>query len=348
MNETALTARQIAERIGGRVEGDPSVRIDGIAPLDAAGPTDLTFAADEKRAARLAACKAGAAIVGAAPASAPMTLIRVDDVQLAVVKYLEILAGPEDVPPRGVDRTAVIASDAEIAADVAIGPFVVIGPGAKVGSGSVLCAGVRIGAAVEIGRHAVCHEGVVIKRACTIGDRVRIGPNSVIGHDGFGYHLVDGVHRKVPHVGIVVIEDDVEIGACSCVDRAKFGETRIGAGTKIDNLVQIAHNVQTGRGCVFAGQAGIAGSARLGDYVVLGGHAGVRDNVALGDGVQVAAFGAVAGDVPDGEAVGGIPARRAPEQKRVVLSVAKLPELFKRVKELEAKVRALESAKDNS
>jgi UDP-3-O-[3-hydroxymyristoyl] glucosamine N-acyltransferase len=182
----------------------------------------------------------------------------------------------------------------------------------------------------------------------TIGRGVRIGPNSVIGHDGFGYHFAGGVHHKVPHVGTVIIEDDVELGACACVDRAKFGVTRVGAGTKIDNLVQIAHNVQVGKGCLLAALAGVAGSAELGDFVVMGGHAGVRDNVTLGAGVQASAFAAVAGDVPAGDTVAGIPARTWKEEGRIVAASAKLPELIKRIRDLEERISRLESPKHDS
>ena len=348
MEKTVFTAGQIAEMVGGRVEGDASVRIEGIASLGAAGPGELTFAEDEKRALRLGDSRAGAAIVGELPDAAQMTLIRVENVQAAVARFLGALVGEEDLPPTGVHPTAVIAEDGELAEDAAIGPFVVIGPRARIGAGSVLCARAFLGAGTELGPGSVLHEGVVVKSGCKIGARVRIGPNSVIGHDGFGYYFADGVHQKIPHAGVVVIEDDVEIGACSCVDRAKFGETRIGAGTKIDNLVQVAHNVQTGKGCLLAGLVGVAGSARLGDHVVLGGHAGIRDNIAVGDRVQVSAYAAVAGDVPAGQAVGGIPAKPAKEQMRVMLSMPKLPDLLKRVRELEARIRILGSAEDNS
>ncbi|HUT59678.1 MAG TPA: UDP-3-O-(3-hydroxymyristoyl)glucosamine N-acyltransferase [Phycisphaerae bacterium] len=347
MKKQQFTVRTVAEWVGGKVEGDGSLALEGIAPVESAGPKDLTFAADDKRVARLAESKAAAAIVGREPASASMTLIRVDAVQPAVANLLGHLAGPEDLPAPGRHPTAIIAPDAEVAAEVAVGPYVVVGSGAKIGAGSALCAGVYVGPGVEIGERAVLGPNVVIRDGCRIGNGVRIGPNSVIGQDGFGYHFSDGVHHKVPHVGTVVIEDDVELGACVCVDRAKFGATRIGAGTKIDNLVQVAHNVQVGRGCLFAALVGIAGSATLGDYVVLGGHAGVRDNVDIGSGVQASAYAAIASNVADGEQVGGIPAGPARQQKRVVLATLKLPELLKRVKELEARLQAIESAKDN-
>jgi len=347
MLDRPMTVRDVAALVGGTIEGDGSVEVRAIASIDMAGGCDLTFASDAKHAAALACSKAGAAIVGPGPVEAPMTLIRVANVQVAMAKFLGHLKGPEDLPPAGVHPTAIVAPDAEVASGAAVGPGAVIGPGAKIGSGSVLCANVVIGAKAVIGDQTVLAEGVVIKAGCAVGRRVRIGPNSVIGGDGFGYYFADGEHHRIPHIGNVVIEDDVEIGACSCVDRAKFGSTRVGAGTKIDNLVQVAHNVQIGRGCILVGQSGVAGSAKLGNYVVAGGHAGIRDNVTLGDGAQCSAFAAVASDVADGEVVAGIPAGPAKEQFRIVKACAKVPELLKRVRALEAKVNNLESSEDH-
>jgi UDP-3-O-[3-hydroxymyristoyl] glucosamine N-acyltransferase len=342
-----MTLREVADLVGGTVEGDASTVIDGIAAVESAGPSDLTFAADQRHGARIAESKAGAAIVGRSPASAPMPLVRVGDVQAAVAKLLGHVGEMEDFPPVGVHPTAVVSPRAQVAPDARIGPGAVVGDRSSIGPGCILCAHVAVNSDVALGRDCVLFEGVVVKPGCAIGDRVRIGPNSVIGHDGFGYRTEGGVHHRIPHVGNVVIEDDVDIGACACVDRAKFGSTRIGAGTKIDNLVQVAHNVQVGRGCILVGQCGIAGSAKLGQYVVVGGNAGIRDNITLGDGVHCSAFAAVAADVPDGQAVAGIPAAPARDMYRQLQAAAKLPELLKRVKELEARLSALESAKDH-
>lgn len=342
-----LTVQQVAAAVGGAVEGDGSKRLSGLAAMDSASAEHLTFAADDRRAAQLARSLAGAAIVNQAAPPAAMPLIRVADVQAAIASLLSQLAGPEDLPPVGIAASAVIAADAIVPPDAALGPGVVIGAKAVLGPGCVLCANVSIGAGAVLGCNCVLFEGVVIRSGSVIGNNVRIGPNSVIGWDGFGYYFADGVHHKIVHAGNVVIEDDVEIGACTCIDKAKFGSTRIGRGSKIDNLVQVAHNVQVGNGCILVGQCGLAGSTKLGNYVIIGGHAGIRDNISLGDGVQCSAFAAVAQDVPAGQVVAGVPAGPAKEQFRMFQAMTKLPELLKRVKELEKRLSTLESPENH-
>ncbi|HPS52919.1 MAG TPA: UDP-3-O-(3-hydroxymyristoyl)glucosamine N-acyltransferase, partial [Phycisphaerae bacterium] len=273
------------------------------------------------------------------PAVAGKTLIRVDDVEAAIAALLAVIAPGEDLPPVGIHGSAVVAQDAELAPDVAVGPCVVIGGNARIGRGTVLCAGVKIGRDAVVGENCVLAEGAVLRYGCVLGNRVRIGCNSVIGQDGYGYFFRNGVHNKIIHAGNVVVEDDVEIGACSCVDRAKWGSTRIGAGTKIDNLVQVAHNVQIGRGSLLVAQTGIAGSAKIGNYVVLGGGAGVRDNITVGDGVQCAAHSAIAQSVDAGKTVAGTPAKDAREIFRELLALPKLPDLLKQVRKMEKQIQ---------
>lgn len=350
MTEKLLTVRRVAELIGGTVEGDDSGRIESVSALDSAGPADVTFATDEKRLARVGECRGGALIVPKSaelPHPSPVPLIRVEDVRSAVALLLGHLSPPPDLPPLGVDPTARISPDAQVGEGVRIGPGVVVASAAKIGRGSTLCANVSIGLNADLGEDVLLYEGVSVRRDCILGNRVIVGPNSVIGYDGFGYYQDAGVHHRIPHIGNVVIEDDVEIGACSCVDRAKFGTTRIGAGTKIDNLVQIAHNVQIGRGCMLAAQCGIAGSAKLGDYVVFGGNVGIRDNITIGDRVTCAAYTAVANDVPDGQTLFGIPAIPAREKFRQISLTNKLPQLVQRVRALEERLKGVESAEDH-
>lgn len=348
MDAKTLTVQAIARLVGGKVEGDGTVAISGVGAIESAGAGEITFAADQKRVGRLTGSKASAAIVPAdTQVQSAIPLIRVDNVQAALAKLLAHFAGPEDLPPAGVHSSAVIAADAQVDPSAAIGPGVVIGPRAKIAAKTVLAANVSVGAEATVGEDCRLAEGVVVKHGCRIGKRVRIGPNSVIGWDGFGYYFADGVHHKIPHIGDVVIEDDVELGACVTVDRAKFGSTRIGAGTKIDNLVQIAHNVQIGKGCIIAALAGIAGSTKVGDHVIIMGHAGLRDNITIGDNVQCAAYCAVASDVASGEIVAGIPARPAGQAIRIAQAEAKLPDLLKRVKDLETRLDKIEPPKDH-
>ena len=342
---TVWTAEAVAGAIGATIDGDGAAQITGVAAAGATSRGDLTFAVDPRRVRQLATAPFAAAIVPTdAEAPAGATVLRTDDPEAAFARFLQLWAGKEDLPPVGVDPSAVVHPTAQVAADAAVGPGAVIGEGAAVGERVVLCANVCVGAGSTIGDETVLMPGAVVRERCTIGRRCRLHANCVIGTDGFGYYTRDGVHHRIHHAGTVEIGDDVEIGACSCVDRAKFGATRIGDGAKIDNMVQIAHNVQIGAGVLLAAQVGIAGSSRLGDYVVLGGHVGVRDNVQVGDGVRSAAFAAIARDVEAGQVVSGIPAIAAGQQARAVKIFASLPELKKQLRRLQARVDALEDA----
>lgn len=348
-----MTVREIATQIEAKVAGDETLEICAIASMKEAKRDEVTFAYDLKRIIKLGDCKAPAVIIPndvEIPADiSGKTWLRVSSVDRAIASLLDFLAGPESatLPAVGIAASAVIDPDAELASDVAIGPNVVIGPGTQIGQGAVLCAGVKIGPNVKIAAGCVFQEGVVIRHNCQIGKGVRIGPNSVVGADGYGYYFADGMHNKVPHAGNVVIEDNVELGACVCVDRAKWGSTRIGAGAKIDNLCQVAHNVQIGPGCLMAGQAGIAGSAKLGQFVIVGGRTAVTDNIELGDGVTVGGGAGVAQSVPPGQTVFGYPAKDAKMFMREHVALSKLPELLKQVKKLEKRVKELEAEKDS-
>ncbi len=346
-----MTVREVAAHIEATVEGDESLAVAALAAMDQAGPDDLSFAANVKRIKLLARCSARAVIVPAdadlpAEITSSKTLLRVDNVERAVAMLLSFLAGPESatLPAVGVAPSAVIDPTAQLGPNVAIGPNVVIGPRSSIGQGTVLCSGAKIGPDVSIGASCVFHEGVVVRHNCEIGQAVRIGPNTVIGSDGFGYYFADGAHNKVTHIGNVIIEDGAEVGACTCVDRAKWGSTRIGAGAKIDNLVQIAHNVQVGPGCLLVSQVGIAGSTKLGRFVVLGGSVGIRDNIEIGDGTEIGACSCLAQSVGPGERLFGIPAKDAKTALREWTAAAKLPELLKRVKTLEKKIATLEAS----
>jgi len=347
MNKGEFTVGELARRLDGEVEGDASVMLRGVGSLESAGPDEVTFAVDARRAAALATSRAGAAIVGRQAPPARMPLIRVDDVQAAVAKLLALLGEPEDLPAPGIDPSAVVAKDARLGADVAIGPGAVVGARAELGPGVVVAPNAVVGAEARIGERTILYEGTVVVRGCRIGRRCRIGPNAVIGSSGFGYYFAQGQHHRIEHIGTVEIGDDVDIGACSCVDRAKFGATRIGDGTKIDNLVQVAHNVQLGPGCLLAALVGIGGSANLKNHVALGGHAAVRDNISIGAGVRVGAYSGIGHDVPDGAVVAGVPAVDARRWLRNVRVLARLTEMHERVRQLEKRVRALESSENH-
>jgi len=344
--ETSFTAERVAEIAGGTLEGDGSIELRGLASIDESASDLVTFAGDERNLAKIRNVSAGAIIVPKeAQVETDIALIKVENVQLAVARLLEAMDAGEDLPEEGIHTSAYIAQDAKIGDRAAIGPHVTVETGVTIGDGSVLCHGVYVGRATMIGENSVLAHGTVIRRNCRIGSRVRIGPNSVIGHDGFGYVTSEGIHHKVPHVGNVVIEDDVELGACCCVDRAKWGSTLIKAGAKIDNLSQIAHNVEIGSGALLAALAGVAGSAKLGDYVMLGGHVGIRDNIEIGNGTMIAACSCLASNAGTRETLFGIPAKDIRQKRKELAAMGKLPDLVKRVKQLEKK---LADARDDS
>jgi UDP-3-O-[3-hydroxymyristoyl] glucosamine N-acyltransferase len=315
---------------------DRAVR--GMATLEEAGPEDLTFVGAESYAKQLPQSRAMGAIVhrklNVPPAYGGVALL-VDNADLAVAKVLELFAPPVPRPPVGVDSLSRVAATAQVAEGVAVGPFVSVGERSRIGKGTVLHPGVYVGDDVEIGEHCELFPRVVVRERITIGSRVVIHAGSVLGTDGFGYRWDGKQHAKVPQIGTIVVEDDVEIGSCVCVDRAKFSTTLIGRGTKIDNLVQIAHNVRTGPHCLIAGQAGVAGSVTLGTGVVLGGGVGLRDHITLGDGAMVAATSGVAADVPAGEVVVGTPALPRRQALREQAALRHLPELKNQVKKLQ-------------
>jgi UDP-3-O-[3-hydroxymyristoyl] glucosamine N-acyltransferase len=340
--QTGLTAEEIALRLGGELQGDPARVVSGVETVDQAGPDSLTWVGSSGYGSRLAGSKAGVVLMPpemAAPAH--MTVIRVEDPDLALCQVLGFLAPPRDEVKTGVHSTAVIGEGARVDG-AAIGPNVVVGEGAEVGTGTVLHAGVFVGRGTKIGEDCILWPNVVVREYLIIGDRVIIHPNATIGADGFSYIQRGGRHIRVPQIGTVVIEDDVEIGANTAVDRARSGATIIGRGAKLDNLVQIAHNCEVGEGCLLAGKSGIAGSTTLGKYVVLGGNAVVIDHVKVGDGVQMGAGALVLSDLPEGAQVRGAPARALTRFGREQVALKKLPDLLKTLRKLEERLAAVE------
>ena len=348
----SVTLGEIAQLLGPDAAvaplAEPDRRITGIAVLDEAGPNELSFLGSDAYLREFAATKAAAVIVQnrvklppAGQGSPGATLFHVEDADLAVAKVLRLLAPPVPQPPRGIDRSARVASSAQLAGDVAVAANVVIGERARIGARCVLHPGVVIGDDVTIGEDCHLYPNVVIRERITIGSRVIIHASSVLGTDGFGYRWNGQQHEKIPQIGTVIIEDDVEIGSCVCIDRAKFSSTRVGRGTKIDNLVQIGHNVQIGPNCIIVGQAGLAGSVVLGSNVVLGGQTAVRDHIQIGDGAMAAACSAIAEDVDPKTIVSGMPALPHRQSLREQAALRHLPELRNQVKKLQEEIEKL-------
>jgi len=344
MVSPSYTVEQLAAIVGGTLRGPGSGVIRGVADLGAAQADQASWVSRDKFAEHVATSRAGVVLVPKTFGDAPMPVILCAHIDRSVAKLLGAFATGRSQPPLGVHATAVVDPGAKLGDAVRIGPHVVIESGAVIGARSVLHAGVYIGGGSTVGDDCELFPGVIVLDGCTIGSRVVIHPNSVIGGDGFGYYFDQGRHNKVPHTGGVIIEDDVEIGACSCVDRSKFGHTIVGAGTKIDNQVQVAHNVQVGRHCVLAGQTAIGGSGRVGDFGVLGGRVAVVDGGSIGDRTRVAAIAVVTHDVPAGSIVSGFPAQEHRKELRERAAVRRLPKLLEEIKQLARRVEQLEAS----
>ena len=341
MSKAPATARALAELVSGTLEGHADAPVRGLNSLEDAAPDEATFITDERYAARWQTCRAGVAIVEAKVACAVgdasrRALVRVENAELALAKALEAFAPEPERPAVGVHASAVIEPGARLGADVRIGARVTVGRDSVIGDGCTLHAGVAIGAQVTLGAGCTLHANAVVRDRCTLGRGVILNAGAVIGSDGFGYRpAADGRSLvRIPHLGTVVLEDGVEIGANSCVDRAKFGATVIGAGTKIDNLCQIAHNCRIGRMTVIAGLTGLAGSVRVGDGVQIGGGCGIADHRSIGHRARLAAMSGVMDDIPDGATWGGYPAQDIRTELRVVAAVRKLPEWSRKLRRL--------------
>jgi len=329
-----LTAAEIARHLEGQTSGDASILLTGFASADKARAGDLTFAENETYFLRAEQSAAAAIMVDGPFTSGKKVIIRVPNARIAFAKVLPLFF-PEPVFHSGVHPTAVIAQNAQVDPSAHIGPHCVIGDEARVAANVVLQAGVTVGAQSIIGAGTQILPNVTLYPRTQIGQRVRIHAGTVVGSDGFGYVLDNGVHRKVPQVGFVIIHDDVEIGANVTIDRGALGPTTIGRGSKIDNLVQIAHNVVIGDHCLVVAQAGIAGSTKLGNYVTLAGQVGLAGHLKIGNKAVIAAQSGVMHDIPDGEKWFGYPAQPDRKMKRQVLAIQQLPDLLRRVAELE-------------
>lgn len=334
---------QLAARLGCRLEGDGTIDITRVATLEDAGPGDVTFLANPKYAHQAQTTRASAVILAEDAAAVPAAMLRTPHPYKAFAEALVAL-GRDERPPAGIHPSAVVAADAILGDGVSVGPLVVIGSGAVIGARTVLHPHVVIGPGADVGDDCEFHAGVSIRGRTRIGQRVVIQDGAVIGSDGYGF-VTDsaGVHHKIPQQNIVVIEDDVEIGANTTIDRPAVGETRIGAGTKIDNLVMIAHGVKVGRHALLVSQVGVAGSARIGDHVVLAGQVGVAGHVTIGDGVRATAQTGIPNDVEAGALVSGYPAIDNRDWLKSSAVFRHLPELRRQVKSLLARLESLEA-----
>jgi UDP-3-O-[3-hydroxymyristoyl] glucosamine N-acyltransferase len=338
--QVTYTTAEIAALVGAqRTAGTGQGSITDIASLTTARAGDLSFLGNAKYKAQVAASAATAVLLPLDYAGEPragQVFIYVENPSAALARIcarIEQALWPKPAP--GIHPSAVVAPTAEIHATAHVGPLCVIEDGARVGAGSVLQASVFVGRDARIGDGCWVMPGCVVASTCSLGQRVRLQPGVVVGADGFGYEFVNGRHEKVPQIGTVVIGDDVEIGANSTLDRARFSRTVVGEGTKIDNLVQIAHNVTIGRHCILCSQVGISGSTTLEDYVILGGQAGVGGHITLGKGSKGGGQAGISTDVPAGTYVNGTPAIPYLLERRIAVLAQRLPDLFKRVEALE-------------
>ncbi|MFK7961791.1 MAG: UDP-3-O-(3-hydroxymyristoyl)glucosamine N-acyltransferase [Phycisphaerales bacterium] len=368
-----IPLRELAARLGATVEGEGDPLIHGCAPIDTAGPDEITFVANRRYLRYLDSTRAAAVLVGA-DVQTPPSLRRIvcEDPYFAFRNALIELfgfrqhpdpmwlpaptgdaPGPGDdlgsaaTPPRvdpdapRISRGASVHATATVGAAASIHPNAVVEAGATIGPRSTLYPGVYVGPNATVGADCILHPNVVIYDRCVLGDRVTLHANTVIGQDGFGFATHQGVHHKIPQTGIVVIEDDVEMGAGNAIERAAMGETRIGAGTKFADLISIGHGTTTGKGCLVVSLVGISGSVELGDYVVLGGQVGVAGHLRVGDFVQAAGRAGISSDVKDGMKVGGVPAIAHSKARRNMMAGADLDGLVKRVRALERELKRL-------
>jgi UDP-3-O-[3-hydroxymyristoyl] glucosamine N-acyltransferase len=340
-----LKLHDLADRLRCRLEGDGETEILRVAGIEQAAAGDLTFVANGKYLALLAETQASAVILGSSAtldAPVPFAILRSDHPYLTFAHALRLLQQAPPPPP-GIDRLSAIAPDAKLGADISVGPFVTIGCGAVIGARTIIYPNAVVGPGAQIGADCVVHSHVSIRERVRIGDRVVLLDGAVVGSDGFGFaRQPDGTHLKIPQHADVVIEDDVEIGANTTIDRPAVGETRIHAGTKIDNLVQIAHGVRVGYRSLLAAQVGIAGSTILEDDVMLGGQVGVTGHVRIGKGAMASAKTGITGNVEPGVLMSGYPSLPNREWRKTEVLVRHLPELKKHVAELEQRIADLE------
>lgn len=337
------TLKEIAEFVHGKIVGDPNVVIRGVSGIKEAQEGDITFLANPKYLNYIEKTNASAIITSLEVKSSPKPIIQSENPSLAFTKVVSFFSQVGIKHPKGIHPTAILGNDVVLGQGVAIGPYVVIEDNVGIGDNSIIYSGSFVGHHVNIGADTLIYSNVSIRELVSLGSRVIIHSGTVIGSDGFGFINVEGKHIKIPQIGTVVIEDDVEIGANVTIDRARFDKTVIGKGTKIDNLVQIAHNVTIGENSIIVAQAGISGSTLIGKNVTLAGQAGLVGHITVGDGAIVAAQGGVTKSVPANTLVSGYPAKPHHIAIKVNACVQNLPRLYEKVEQLKKKIEELES-----
>ena len=336
------TLKEIARIVNGELVGDPAVSISGVSGIKDAKKGDITFLANRRYAPLMEETQASAILIPLDVASSSKPIIRTKDPSLAFAQIASLWHPVDTRHPRGIHKTAVVAKSAKIGRGVALGTYVVVEDHVKIGANTVIYAGCFIGHDTVIGKDCIFYPHVSLRERVTVGNRVFIQSGSVVGSEGFGYVQVDGKYQLIPQIGTVVIEDDVEIGANVTIDRARFDKTLIGGGTKIDNLVQIAHNVVIGKNSIIVAQAGISGSTHIGNHVTIAGQAGLVGHIEIGDNAVLMAQAGITKSVPPDTMVSGYPARPHREAMKIYAAMQRLPEMVKTLNELKTKIKELE------
>jgi UDP-3-O-[3-hydroxymyristoyl] glucosamine N-acyltransferase len=332
---------EIASYLQGELVGDPSIEIIGIAGIEEAKAGDLTFLANPKYKAFLEKTSASCVIVGKEVKKAKVSLIRHPNPYFAFSKAVELFFEKKKEYPKTIHPNAFLGKGVKLGKEIHLGPYVVMEDNVELKDNVIVLAGSFVGEGSVVGENCLIYPHVTIRENVKIGKNVIIHSGTVIGSDGFGYAKDKGIHHKIPQVGMVIIEDDVEIGANVTIDRATLGATRIGKGTKIDNLVQIGHNVVIGEHCIIVAQVGIGGSTKIGNNVVLGGQVGLVGHIKIGDNVMIGAQSGVTKDIPDNTTIFGCPAREIKKTKKIEACLSRLPEYIQRLKEIEEKLKEI-------
>ena len=336
-----ITLGELAQHVNGEVIGEPETIIHSAATLESAGSQDISFLSNRKYIKHLGTTGAAAVVVGER-FDVPKNFLLADDPYFAFTQIIILLHGHRQHPSFGTTHHASIAATAEIGKNTHIHDFVTIGANARIGGGCVLYPGVFIGPDTSIGKDCIFYPNAVVYDHCRIGNRVIIHANATIGEDGYGFATHEGVHYKIPHIGTVILEDDVEIGSGCAIERGALDETLIGKGTKIGDAVVIGHGTKVGSGCLLVPQVGIAGSTTIGNHCVVAGKAAIGGHLKIGNGVVIGGNSGVVNDIPDGQTIFGFPAFEASQAKRAYLRIRSLPEMYHKLRRLEKQIAVLE------